>query len=110
MINNGDRLQLCAQAMCLEEMLMCPPLEQGCLYYGETRRREYVDLTNELRGIVREMFAEMHKHFERRYTPRVKPNKNCNSCSLRDICVPKLPGERSVRTYIADVINKVGDV
>jgi CRISPR-associated exonuclease Cas4 len=103
MINDGDRLQLCTQAICLEEMLMCPLIEQGCLYYGETKRREYVDLNGELRDTVRKMFAEMHTYFERRYTPRVKPNKSCNACSLRDICVPKLPGENSVRKYIEDV-------
>lgn len=102
-IDDCDRLQLCAQAICLEEMLMCPLIEQGCLYYGETKRREYVDLNGELRDTVRKMFAEMHTYFERRYTPRVKPNKSCNACSLCDICVPKLPGENSVRKYIEDV-------
>jgi CRISPR-associated exonuclease Cas4 len=103
-LGDFDRLQLCAQAMCLEEMLLCPPIGQGCLYYGETKRREYVDLTDELRGTVRDMFAEMHAHFERRYTPRVKPSKACKSCSLRDLCVPKLPEEHSVGKYIKDAI------
>jgi CRISPR-associated exonuclease Cas4 len=88
-------------------MLLCPPIEQGCLYYGETKRREYVDLTDELRGTVRDMFAEMHGYFERRYTPRVKPGKSCRACSLRDLCIPKLPGEHSVGKYIEDTIGEV---
>jgi CRISPR-associated exonuclease Cas4 len=108
--NDSDRLQLCAQAMCLEEMLACRPIEQGCLYYGETRRREYVDLTDELRGSARRMFAEMHMYFERRHTPRVKPGKSCRSCSLYDICMPKLPGEHSVERYIEDMMEAVTGV
>ena len=100
-LDDCDRLQLTAQAMCLEEMLVCSPIEQGCLYYGETRRREYYCLTKELRDSVREMFGEMHSYYERRYTPRVKPSKACNACSLRDLCLPKMPTGRSVEDYIA---------
>jgi CRISPR-associated exonuclease Cas4 len=94
--------------MCLEEMLLCPPIEQGCLYYGETKRREYVDLTDELRDTVRDMFAEMHAHFERWHTPRVKPGKACKSCSLQDLCVPKLPDGHSVGKYIKDALDGEG--
>jgi len=99
-----DRLQLTAQTMCLEEMLSCPKIEQGCLYYGETKRREYVDLTDELRGAVRKMFAEMHEHYDRRYTPRVKKTKSCKSCSLSELCLPGLPDRPSVAQYIESTL------
>ncbi|GHV28165.1 CRISPR-associated protein Cas4 [Synergistales bacterium] len=99
-MNDSDRLQLCAQAMCLEEMLLCPAIDTAYLYYGETRRREAVDLTPELRETVRTMFAEMRQYYERRYTPRVKPTKACKSCSLKDICLPRMPKSGSVREYI----------
>ncbi|MDR2357726.1 MAG: CRISPR-associated protein Cas4 [Oscillospiraceae bacterium] len=108
--NDSDRLQLCAQAMCLEEMLACQPIEQGCLYYGETKRREYVDLTDELRDTARKMFAEMHEYFRRGYTPRVKPGRSCRACSLCDICIPKLPVEHSVRKYIKDMMEDIPGV
>jgi CRISPR-associated exonuclease Cas4 len=67
-----DRLQLCGQAMCLEEMLGCP-VERGALYYGEIRRREQVELTKELREKVTAMLREMHEYQKRGYTPKVKP-------------------------------------
>jgi CRISPR-associated exonuclease Cas4 len=84
-----DEAQLCAQAMCLEEMLAVS-IPAGWLYYGETRHRVEVELTTELRGLVRDMSEEMHAYFTRGYTPRVKTSKACRSCSLADICLPVL--------------------
>jgi CRISPR-associated exonuclease Cas4 len=100
-VNDTDRLQLCAQAMCLEEMLLCPEIETAYLYYGETRHRETVELEKELRETVRNMFSEMHEYYARRYTPRVKMTKACNACSLKDTCLPRMPQTgHSVRKYI----------
>ena len=84
-----DEAQLCAQAICLEEMLSTA-IPFGYLYYGETRHRVEVELTAELRDLVRSMSEEMHAYFQRGYTPRVKPSKACRSCSLADICLPEL--------------------
>ncbi len=84
-----DEAQLCAQAICLEEMLAVT-IPQGFLYYGETRHRVAVELTAELHGLVYDMTDEMHSYFQRGYTPRVKPSKACRSCSLADICLPAL--------------------
>lgn len=84
-----DEAQLCAQALCLEEMLAVS-IPKGFLYYGETRHRVAVELTAELRDLVREMAEEMHAYFSRGYTPRVKTSKACRSCSLADICLPAL--------------------
>ena len=96
---DADRLQLCGQGMCLEEMLACE-IPQGYLFYGETRRREEVPFTPELREQVRAMLKEMHGYFGRRYTPKVKPSKSCNACSLKDVCLPKLCGKLSAKAYI----------
>lgn len=103
--HNADELQLCAQAMCLEEMLCCD-IPQGALYYGEPRRRTVVLLTPELRGQVRDCLSEMHEMFGRRHTPKVKPSKVCNSCSLKDLCLPKLMGRKTVATYLADAMEE----
>jgi CRISPR-associated exonuclease Cas4 len=84
-----DEAQLCAQAICLEEMLAVA-IPTGYLYYGQTRRRVAVPLTAELRALVREAAGEMHSYFKRGYTPRVKPFKGCRACSLADVCLPGL--------------------
>jgi CRISPR-associated exonuclease Cas4 len=98
---DADRLQLTAQAICLEEMLCCAEIAQGYLYYGETKRREAVALTGQLRGEVSKICAEMQEYYRRGYTPRVKMSKACNACSLKDLCLPKLPkAAHSVREYI----------
>jgi CRISPR-associated exonuclease Cas4 len=84
-----DEAQLCAQAICLEEMLSTA-IPIGYLYYGETRRRVEIELNSKLRDLVRSMTEEMHAYYQRGYTPRVKPSKACRSCSLADICLPEL--------------------
>jgi CRISPR-associated exonuclease Cas4 len=87
--DHSDEAQLCAQAMCLEEMLSVE-ISTAYLFYGETRRRVEVALTGELRDFVISMANEMHTYFERGYTPQVKPSKACQSCSLKDTCLPEL--------------------
>lgn len=103
--DEADILQLAAQAMCLEEMLECE-IEKGYLYYGEIRRRIEVRLDEDIRQQVRDTFEEMHHYYERRYTPKVKRTKACNACSLKDLCLPKLMKERSVKEYISKRIEE----
>lgn len=98
-ISDADRLQLCAQAICLEEMLCCD-IPEASMFYGEVRRREAVVLDEEIRTRVRLMLAEMHELYRRGHTPKVKPSKSCNACSLRELCVPKLSRNRSASNYI----------
>ena len=87
--DHSDETQLCAQAMCLEEMLSTR-ISRGYLYYGETRHRVEIEFTTELRSLVQDMSTEMHNYFSRGYTPKVKTHKGCRSCSLADICLPML--------------------
>ncbi len=104
-----DEVQLCAQAMCLEEMLLTE-IPGGYLYYGESRRRTEVVFSQELRTYVEDICREMHELYQRGYTPKGKPNKKCRSCSLKDICLPKLSSVRSVETYINDKIREAGEL
>lgn len=104
--SNADRLQLCAQAMALEEMLVCS-IPVAALYYAETRRRESVPLTEELRAETQAMADEMNQYFQRGYTPKVKPGTFCNACSMKDICLPKLCKRLNVKTYIAKHLEEV---
>ena len=95
----GNVLQLCAQAMCLEEMLCCD-VKEGALFFGEIRRREKIQFTEELRQRVTDYLKEMHDYYKKGYTPRVKAGKMCNACSLKEICVPKLTKTKSVKNYL----------
>lgn len=96
---NADALQLCAQAMCLEAMLCCE-IPEGALYYGQTRRRERISFTEELRTQVKNLLTQMHELSQRGHTPRVKPAKACNACSLKEMCLPRLLKNRSVSAYL----------
>ncbi len=98
--NDADSLQLCCQAMCLEEMLLCERIPKAYLYYGETARRTAISLDEALRARVKALLAEMHELYSRKYTPRVKPAQSCNACSLKDLCLPRLYRVGSAAEYI----------
>ncbi|NCC02187.1 MAG: CRISPR-associated protein Cas4 [Clostridia bacterium] len=100
-----DELQLCAQAMCLEDMFLTE-IKKGSLFYGEKRRRHEVIFTEELRQKVETICGEMHQLFERGYTPKVKITKKCNACSLNEICIPKLQKVSNVSDYISKSIGE----
>ena len=103
--DTGDALQLCGQAMCLEGMLCCD-IPEGALYYGEIRRRVAVAFTPELRCRVRENLEEMHRLYSRGYTPKVKPTKACNACSMKELCLPKLMKNCSVSAYLRNAMEE----
>jgi len=103
--NDMDRLQLATQVICLEEMLCCT-IKSAYLYYGETRHRVGVPITCEIRDKVRSVFAEMHQYYERRYTPKVKPSKQCKACSLKDICLPVLCKNKKAEEFISQMLKE----
>lgn len=103
--HNADALQLCAQAMCLEEMLCCN-ISEGALFYGETRRRIVVCFNGMLRQQVSDLLEEMHMLYARGYTPRVRPSKGCNACSLKEICLPTLQRRGLVSQYLQQWMGK----
>ncbi len=104
-VNDIDIMQLTAQAMCLEEMLCCE-VEKGYLYYGETRHRETIEINEQYKNNVIELFQEMHNLFDKKHTPNVKRTKACNACSLKDICLPVLLKNKSVKEYITKAIKE----
>lgn len=97
--HQADELQLCAQAMCLEEMLCCS-IPEGALYYGEPRRRTRVLFLSELRQQVQSYADEMHQLYRREHTPKAKPSKSCNACSLKGLCLPQLTRRETVSSYL----------
>ena len=97
--HRADELQLCAQAMCLEEMLCCT-VSEGAIFYGEIRRRTSVSFSRELREKVKAMLEEMHQLYRRGYTPKVRRSRSCNACSLKELCLPALMKENDVNAYL----------
>lgn len=83
-----DEVQLCAQAICMEEMFETA-ISEGALFYGEIRRRTLVPFSDELRKQVYEYAYEMHRLFQLGITPSPVYKSHCKSCSLVEICLPK---------------------
>lgn len=96
---NYDRLQLCAQAMCLEEMLNCK-ITEADLFYWEIRRREVVKLNNTLREAVQKMARRMHELYHEEITPAPEMKLTvCRNCSMFNICLPRLRRKKTVKAY-----------
>lgn len=104
-VNDEDLLQLAAQALCLEEMLLCE-INVGFMYYNEIKHRIEVPLTTELKRKVKLIVAEMQDYYNRRHTPKVKTGSFCRSCSLQPICLPELMNKRTVKSYIEGKLNE----
>ena len=111
-IDERDEVQLCAQALCLEEMFGIR-IGRGDFYYNEIRRRVSLSLSAELRERVYALSEEMHDLFARGVTPPAEVSRKCNLCSLLNICMPELTKKPlSVRKYVRKHIKEacVGDI
>jgi len=104
--NNCDKIQLCAQAMCLEEMLdVCIP--QGAIFYGRTRRRMDVIFDETLRTETEDTTLRLHEFIKAGKTPKPEYSKKCKSCSLVSICMPKaFECGVSVSKYLREAIKE----
>lgn len=93
-----DMVQLCAQALCLEEMLHVH-ISEAALFYGKTRHRVKVELNGELRQTTVSTIRAVHDMIRERNVPLGVYSRKCDSCSLYDDCMPKL-GDRKMKSYI----------
>lgn len=89
--DDWDRLQLCAQAFCLEEMLGTA-VPEGAIFYGQPRRREAIAIDAGLRHKTRALAGRMHDLWATRRTPSPDPGPQCDHCSLRNSCLPDAAG------------------
>ena len=103
-----DAVQLMAQALCLEDMLCCD-IPFGYLYYGEIRRRVKVVFDDELRKRAEDIIQEMHELYKKQYTPKVKRRKRCNACSLKNICLPVICGNKKASDYVEQMLDTEED-
>lgn len=91
--HDADRVQLCAQALCLEEMLGVT-VPAGALFYGETRRREKVEFDAALRELTERLAAELWAMVRSGVTPAPVFSAKCRKCSLIEVCQPRVLCER----------------
>lgn len=87
--DKSDEVQLCAQALCLEEM-MGIDISAGSLYYGQPKRRIEVLFTNELRNFTIETIKKLREIIDGQYLPKAVYSKKCPNCSLIERCAPKI--------------------
>ena len=98
--DNCDKVQLCAQAICLEEM-MKTRVPSGSIYYGKTKHRFDVEFSEELRRETLETVEKVHEFLKKGITPKPEYSKQCESCSVISSCLPKaMYHHQTVRDYI----------
>ena len=102
--HQADKVQLCAQALCLEEMLGVP-VAAGALFYGRPRRRVDVAFDEPLRRLTEETAGRLHALIGSGRTPEAVREPKCNSCSLLQLCLPDAMGPRhSAARYVTRAI------
>lgn len=101
--NDCDRVQLCAQAMCLEEMLGVS-VPTGQLFYGQKRRRVNVECDAKLRRTTIDAAARLHDIIDSAKTPQALREKKCDTCSLFHLC---LPGATSKNNSAKDYMDRM---
>lgn len=98
--NRSDEVQLCAQALCLEEVLG-GHIPSGAVFYGQTRRRVEISFTPDLRTFTEQLAARMHRLYAARKTPAPLFQSKCRRCSLLEVCQPQAVEQRgSARTFL----------
>jgi CRISPR-associated exonuclease Cas4 len=101
--DDRDEAQLCAQALCLEEMIGIT-LNIGYIYYGKIRHRHKVIFDHILRSRVQKLAKRMHQLYIEGKTPPAVISERCNNCSLIETCLPRLgKDEDMVEKYYADI-------
>lgn len=103
-LSSCDRVQLCAQSICLEETFGIS-LYEGHIFYGRPRRREVVILSAELRQETEQLAKEMHRRLDAGMTPPAQYKKHCERCSLIEVCVPSLPQREAVSEYLEKMLH-----
>lgn len=97
-LHRADEVQVCAQALCLEEMTGCR-VPEGALFYGETKRRVTVRFDDELRRYTEETVTKLRDVFSTLQTPKATYRADrCRACSLLELCRPKVTS-RAARSW-----------
>lgn len=104
--DDSDKIQLCAQALCLEEMMNIK-IPEGSLFYGRTRHRLNVIFDGELRRRTKETALKLHIFIEEGKTPPPVYSHKCKSCSFVDECLPRIISKKvSIKEYLLKEITE----
>lgn len=102
-MDDCDKVQLCAQAICLEEMLNVE-IPEGALFYGQTHHRHDVTFDKALRTETEEAAKKVHELIESGITPKAEFSKKCKKCSLLEVCLPKM--NRKASNYLMNTMRE----
>jgi len=97
-----DKVQLCAQALCLEEMLNTN-ISHGAFFYGKIRRRNIIEIDDELRTQTENIINAVREIISKKIIPTSEYSSKCRNCSLEDICQPKAMNKRKLNAYIKEL-------
>lgn len=104
--NRSFEVQVCAQAMCLEEMLEIR-IQRGAIFFGETARRLEVRFDADLRSETVSTALRLHEIMRSGATPQAKFENKCKKCSLLDVCMPKITGHPTkAQAYLLRMIRE----
>lgn len=100
--NISDKVQLCAQVFCLEEMLNTK-IPRAAFFYGKIRRRNVIDIDEELRLQTENIINSVREIVSKKIVPVAKYEAKCRNCSLQPICQPKAMNKRKLKNYIKEL-------
>jgi CRISPR-associated exonuclease Cas4 len=98
----SDKVQLCAQVLCLEEMLTTTVM-QGAFFYGKIRRRNLVEIDESLRKQTEDIITAVHEMVKTKRIPPAEYSQKCRNCSLEEVCMPRAMNEKKLKMYMKDL-------
>jgi len=98
----SDKVQLCAQVLCLEEMLNTK-IFKGAFFYGKIRRRNVIDIDDELRIQTEKIIASVREIVSKKTVPAAEYTSKCRNCSIQSVCQPKAMNKRKLNNYIKEL-------
>ncbi|MFV9510189.1 CRISPR-associated protein Cas4 [Tepidibacillus sp. LV47] len=97
----ADKVQLCAQALCLEEMFGVP-VPKGALYYYQSRRRLEVEMTKSLRNLVEQTVNHVREMLQKQHLPSPVADVRCRDCSLQEACLPQVSASLNISAWLSE--------
>ena len=97
--DNTDKVQLCAQVLCLEEMLSTT-IPEAEFFYGKIRRRVPVEMDSSLREQTENVVQGVRELLSKQIVPKMEYHSHCRSCSLEQICMPKVLNDKKIKNYL----------
>jgi len=98
----SDKVQLCAQVLCLEEMLRIN-ISKAAFFYGKIRRRNQIEINTELRNQTENIITAVHDIISSKKIPTAEYSRKCRNCSLEEVCMPKAMNEKKLKRYIREL-------